>query len=139
MVRLTPLVAVLLLLAACSSEHAMKENPNPEVMTVAELLSSPSRYRGGRVALCGVARIAFEGTAVYESLDLATKGLGRAVWIEVDPAEASSLHLKQVEVIGVFTDTEHGHMDAFDGEVNPVEVIAESTACSHTVASWDPS
>lgn len=94
-----------------------------EMLSVNEVLESASSLSGKRVSVCGIARIAFEHTAIYPSVESASQGIGPSIWLDLDAESFHELNMKEVEVTGVFDEERKGHMGMFSGEIRPIESL----------------
>lgn len=113
----------------CGGCTSLEAPPTPYVqpfveggeVTVADLLAAPRRYDGKRVRVTAVARIEFEGNALYASRDaLARQDATKAVWLAVDwpvSAEIRALDGHSIVVEGRFVTTVTGHFGAYRGAV----------------------
>src|SRR5688572_14179548 len=94
-----------------------------EKLSVMEVLESSRDLNGKRVSVCGIARVAFEHTAIYPSVESASQGIGPAIWLDIDAESFQDLNMNAVEIAGVFDKDGRGHMGMFDGEIKSVENI----------------
>lgn len=90
-------------------------------VSMINLIATPERFHGKRVAVAGVLRLEFEGTVLYfhredyENLDTIN-----SVWLSIDSEKARQwrpLSGKLVFVVGTFRAGPSGYLHAYTGDI----------------------
>ena len=121
--------AILFALALGAVSTRADRTENAVVCSIVNLLATPERFVGKRVATYGYAVAEFEGTATYLSeSDMRRRSTVNAIWLarsDQSPRLAAA-HERYAFVEGVF-DADRGHADVFGGtirEITEVSVVA---------------
>ena len=118
------IVAVLLTTLVFGSAVPADDPRLPNFVSLVRLLASPHEFDGRRVLVFGVAKIQFEGNALYLHKEDFVWGLyTNAIWIDVPPEsweEWKRYSGKYVAIDGTFNAQRHGHMDVFGGTIERI-------------------
>jgi hypothetical protein len=88
-----------------------------DAVSPADLVRSPGRYDGHRVRVRGFCAMAFEGKAIYSSVDDYRSARTRdAVWLDVPLSNDSrAMNERWITAYGVFDASRHGHLQMYGG------------------------
>jgi hypothetical protein len=118
LMKVGPFAGVLFL----SSCDGVAPQPEPVVVSIHELLTSPAEHHNGLVRLSGMAIVEFEGVFVCPDVGSMDRGEpSECLWMrraEKTALELELFHQKQVELVGRFDAHRTGHMGLFGGELS---------------------
>ncbi len=93
------------------------------------IVQDANKFHGLRVRVKGVARIEFEGTAVYSELKAyESRQMRDAIWLTIGwPVSADTLQLNGREIVveGVFDASQKGHYGAYAGALVDVGTLTK--------------
>jgi hypothetical protein len=96
----------------------------PTNVTVVQLIVTPEKFDGKLVRVIGFLRLEFEGDVLYlHREDYENAILGDGIWVDVTPdirKQSAILNMQYVLLEGVFSSSEHGHMDMFSGTIKQI-------------------
>jgi len=84
------------------------------------------RYGGALIFLHGFCTIVFEGTAMYEDLEHASRGSRPGIWLDLTQEQFEaheSSTPQECGASGIYQAGPGGHMSVFDGELNYLELF----------------
>jgi hypothetical protein len=100
---------------------AQVEQPEPEVVSLVQLIANPKDYHRKFVLVIGFCRLEFEGDALFLHSEDFEQGLTKnALWLDVEspiPESRQKLSDGYVLVEAVFDAEEKGRMDLFSGSL----------------------
>ena len=96
-----------------------------KIMAELKLIAQPEKFDGKSIRLIGFLSIEFEGTALYLHREDFDHGIPlNGVWIDIpsDMTERQKrdVTLRYVICAGVFSASNHGHMDMFSGAITNI-------------------
>ncbi len=115
---------LLIALGLLCSVMAAFAKPEPEDVSIVQLLANPKEYDGKFVRLIGYVALEFEGTAIFlhkEDCDHALMANG--LWLDVDEAvlkKRKEYHHKYVLIEGTFNAKNKGHLGAWPAAVEKI-------------------
>lgn len=129
------IVAFVLLLFSCNSKQRIRAHENLTIecsdflrVTFEDLSKQPDYYDRKKVRISGYFYYGFEEFAIYESPKSKVEAIG--VWIDFhkelglyEDEGYKELAEKKLEVVGVFSANEHGHLSQYIGELNVLCII----------------
>lgn len=122
--------------SATSENRTLPSDNSVESCSIINLIATPERYDGKRIETWGVARIAFEGNAIYLSAESAehrtrVNGIYLALGDSGLQQSSARLDLRWVRVVGVFhkpaagSPDWRGHIDEITDLYAPEDVEVE--------------
>lgn len=100
-----------------SSSACKLENSEIVNLKIGDLLREPERFEGRLVAFSGYYYRSFEQSVIYEGRSSAgDQGSGEAIWVE-GLSPFSGLNGKHLQIMGVFSMKEKGHLAQWPGSV----------------------
>jgi hypothetical protein len=142
--RTVYITAVLILLSACrttnestgmdaATEAALRfmngdcpsAKERPVEITIDVLIADPARHEGAIISLSGYYYFGYEHSAIYSSrkAEPFVQDVGAGIWVYGIPRDLSG---KYVEITGVFTRANRGHLGAWPAAIC-VTSVAETT------------
>jgi hypothetical protein len=141
-------LSVVVLLAHSPGLMGQTNNTLPPTRFVSQptsfvrLLANPERFDGSRVTISGYLHLRFEDAGLYLSkVDADHLCSSNAIWVEISdsvrvfpirvPGRSDTVCIrddfdcKHVTLSGTFRMANHGHMGAFSGAIESVDVIIE--------------
>ncbi len=111
-------MAALALMPVCWAQASAEE---PTQVSLVQLLATPERFDGKRVAVVGYCWLEFEGDAVYLSReDYVNRVFKNAIWLHVSREQRvawKSIHGKYARLEGTLRAAEQGHGSMFTAEL----------------------
>jgi len=96
----------------------------PTNVTVVQLIATPEKFDGKLIRVIGFLRLEFEGDVLYlHREDYENAILGDGIWVEFTPdmaKQSTILNMQYVLLEGVFSSSEHGHMDMCSGTIKQI-------------------
>jgi len=121
-------VALAVLAVGCRDEPlpAVKP-PGPETVSLEQVISEPARFDGVLITVSGIARIEFEGNALYSSqVGFDRRDNAHALWLDLGwPVSKDILALSGEEIVADarVDATNHGHMGAYAASLTDIQNI----------------
>lgn len=118
-----------LLLVACNAElPSVKRDTRIDDVEFADILANPKKFDQVKVRVKGIARIEFEGNALYSDLAAYNSRTWKdALWLRISwpvTQEIEQLNGREVIVEGTFDASSKGHDDAFFGSIVSVDKLS---------------
>lgn len=100
-----------------------------ESVSIINLISTPEKYEGKKIRVVGIAKIEFEGNAIYLSKqDLENAYYKNGLWLTLNSEEMSKFKKfsgKSVLVEGIFRSKKKGHLGLWSGSLNEISRVEE--------------
>jgi hypothetical protein len=130
-----PVLAIMTLASTgCGSEQSLPQvaKPQAEEVTVAQLLSAPTKFDAALVRVIGVCTIMVEGNALYPPSETESQQSTSlpAIWLDLKspvPPEVRALNGKYALIEGRFDSSGKGHEGLAQGTIRDIVRFEESS------------